>query len=551
MASMALVETQMTMRQAEDRRIAYATAASVFVHALVLFTVSIASAPSTDFSSVPELSVVVSREDGHDREHEDSPSLERSSAPTDTLSEAIPAALPDNVPSEIEPPPVVASASPAPAQTHAADEGAITPVSEPEDVPTPAPATEGVLTTFGESDSAALANFVPTEAHVLPVDISPSEQKLLTQHVVEGAQGLENTDQTETRMSWEQDGETYTAVLTRQPAADTTGLERMMVEIVTERRGRQLRTQMQMKRLAFSNFTQLVDRWDNDVQLHDDQIVGRFHSNSQILLGYDRDATPRFFGKVTTAARSFALANSIGRRARSEIFPAGIETSAGRIALPPKFLPFASASVAAHEVEAQSFSSDTRITFYPDGTYGWRPARSDEGEQRQKLSRETTYILATRDTTLYVRGIVNGKVLVYSPDLIVIEDDLVYAHDPRSPDGHDYLGLVSDNYIEVARPSVTGPGDLEIDAAIYARRRFVVTNEQNRNGGTLFIYGSLTAGTLSATEPRYATKVVFDPRFEQRRPPGFPVTNRYELEWWDPHWRPVSGEQTAQAGFTP
>jgi hypothetical protein len=54
---------------------------------------------------------------------------------------------------------------------------------------------------------------------------------------------------------------------------------------------------------------------------------------------------------------------------------------------------------------------------------------------------------------------------------IVIEGPLRYADDPRvSLAADDYLGLVSDKFVEVARPAVTGPGDLQVDAAIYARR---------------------------------------------------------------------------------
>jgi hypothetical protein len=51
------------------------------------------------------------------------------------------------------------------------------------------------------------------------------------------------------------------------------------------------------------------------------------------------------------------------------------------------------------------------------------------------------------------------------------------------------------------------------------------------------IYGSLTAGTVSRTEPRFATRIEFDPRFEHARPPGFPQTDRYEIETWDGRWR--------------
>jgi hypothetical protein len=140
------------------------------------------------------------------------------------------------------------------------------------------------------------------------------------------------------------------------------------------------------------------------------------------------------------------------------------------------------------------------------------------------------YFLGGSDVTLYVKGTVNGKVLIYSPERIVIEGSLKYADDPRtSADANDYLGLVSDKYVEIARPYVTGRGDLHIDAAIFARRRFSVTNIDFGRTALLSIYGSLTSGTISATEPRYATKIEFDPRFDRLRPPGFPATNRYEV----------------------
>ncbi len=138
---------------------------------------------------------------------------------------------------------------------------------------------------------------------------------------------------------------------------------------------------------------------------------------------------------------------------------------------------------------------------------------------------------------LHVKGTVNGKVLVYSPERIVIDGDLVYAQDPEEvPDADDYLGLVSDKYVDIAPPNVTGPGDLVINAAIYAKRRFAVRGYRDRNDALLYIYGSLSVGTLSATEPRYYTRIRFDQRLEELRPPGFPMTDRFEVESWDMAW---------------
>ena len=73
-------------------------------------------------------------------------------------------------------------------------------------------------------------------------------------------------------------------------------------------------------------------------------------------------------------------------------------------------------------------------------------------------------------------------------------------------------------------------------AAIYAKHRFSIDDIRSKDGGLLSIYGSLTAGSISATEPRFSTKIRFDPRLESSRPPGFPVTDRYEVESWDSAW---------------
>lgn len=57
------------------------------------------------------------------------------------------------------------------------------------------------------------------------------------------------------------------------------------------------------------------------------------------------------------------------------------------------------------------------------------------------------------------------------------------------------------------------------------------------NGKALLtIHGSLSAGSLSATEPRYATRVVFDERLETHWPPNFPMTDHYEIIKWNRKW---------------
>jgi hypothetical protein len=133
----------------------------------------------------------------------------------------------------------------------------------------------------------------------------------------------------------------------------------------------------------------------------------------------------------------------------------------------------------------------------------------------------------------------------------VIEGDLLYATDPSDgPDSTDFVGLVAGRNVVIADPETTGPGDLTVQAAIYAKRRFHVRAYGSDGPATLRIFGSVAAGALSATEPRYRTQLEFDPRLEDARPPGFPMTDSYELVAWDGLWS-AAAEPGEPSGLAP
>lgn len=365
------------------------------------------------------------------------------------------------------------------------------------------------------------------------VALSATEQKALSKRLERLAE--ESIDTPRAQLTWEEDGKRYSAVLIREHANDGMALERVVAEVSASDRGRVLTTRVNMKRLAFSHFTQLVDWWDPNVQLHKDEIVGRFHSNTRFNLLHDRQATPKFLGMVTTAGSGFSAQRN-GRARDSDIFKGGLETRVSRIMLPEKLQPFAGVNREAagriHEI-----AGDTRITFFADGGYTMRGNSPEAVTNVQQASEQPVYFMAARGAQLYVKGTVAGQFLVYSPDRIEIEGHLRYAHDPRTqPDSPDYIGLVSDRYVVIAPPGVTGSGDLDVHAAIFAGRRFIVTSIDHPRSATLRIYGSVSSGTLTASEPRYAVKIEYDTRFEQRRPPGFPSTARHEVEQWDGRW---------------
>ena len=127
---------------------------------------------------------------------------------------------------------------------------------------------------------------------------------------------------------------------------------------------------------------------------------------------------------------------------------------------------------------------------------------------------------------------------VFAPRRLSIVGNLTYASAPADTiDQQHFLTLISNGIIEVAGPAQTEPGDLHIDAALFARQRFSVRRFNSRPQGELIIRGTLVAGSVSATEPRYTTRIEYDPRFETVRPPAFPTTGLFDIDDWDQQWR--------------
>jgi hypothetical protein len=329
-------------------------------------------------------------------------------------------------------------------------------------------ASSDVVTTIQSGEPVVIVGASKANQPVLAqAALSPKQEKMLNRELREWTEDLHKPD-VASGLTWMYQGQEYLARFTQLPAADDMDIQRVIVEISTEEDGKRMSSEVHMKRLAFSNYAQVVNRWDPDVEIHNDEMDGRFHSNTEISLTYDRQVKPLFHGMVTTTSRRINVTNSPGLTKRDQIFVGGLQMGVKSIRLPKHFLPFpGGAKIGNHQVH--NFDEDTRITFFGDGSYVWQAIDSESPEQVAALSGGTTYLIADRKVSLYVKGTVNGKVLVYSPERIVIEDDLVYEQNPEEvPDADDYLGLVSDKYVDIAPPDITGPGNISINAAIYA-----------------------------------------------------------------------------------
>jgi hypothetical protein len=385
---------------------------------------------------------------------------------------------------------------------------------------------------------------VVSTSDAVPVEpasaLQPAEETQLARRIESWSRSFNDLRKAARPRVWRRDGREYVARIERQPASGPMDLDHVEVVVTTEQEGQLLETRMRMKRLAFSHFTQLVDRWDVTMQMHDDEIHGRFHSNAEMVIGATREVAPRFHGLVTTAAGGYKVATPDNVPRKREVFLGGIDKNAGYIDLPRVGVPLGD-SEPEQALARRFFDEDTEIEFLSEGGYRWRPQGSNGGWQRDDMGVQPLYLLARPRVILDIRGKLRGTVLVYSPYRIRIAGSLLYARDVRGrADVDDYLGIASDGDVVIAPPEITGPGDLVIEAAIYARGRFAVPDLYAEPAATLRVYGSVTAGMISASEPRYATRIEFDRRFERLRPPAFPQTNRYELDNWDRRWRAVS-----------
>jgi hypothetical protein len=466
----------------------------------------------------------------------------QNAGPTEDLREQSPPAPTSNEKPHVPPalPEVLASA--APPEPNAAPPR-LDPPSDPE------PTTEADRPILAAVAPEPLDVTVPPAAIEPPRPtrpVSETQRREVKERIEDWAASLDETPPSRPsqrsrparqRVEWQHKGQTFAATFEQLPAEDDMHLEQVVMSLTTRLDGRLLSTKLQLKKLAFSSFAQFVDRWDPNVHIRDDRIDGRFHSNSKIYVERSRGVTPVFLGKVTTT-RGVDTSYSSRPLSRRKVFLGGVETHAERIPLPRRFASLRADLDGADADRIQRVDADTRVTFYADGSIGWKDAEAGGQERRRELpSDEPFYFVAGEKAKLYLSGVVDGKVLVYSPKEIVIVGDLIYASDPRAdPASDDYLGLVSDGDVEVADPETTGPGDLDVQASIYARRRFAIRNFMRNEHATLSVYGSVTAGSLSATEPRYSTNVQFDRRFEDARPPSFPMTDHYEIAAWDGRW---------------
>jgi len=135
--------------------------------------------------------------------------------------------------------------------------------------------------------------------------MSEKQERILEKKIAKLTEKLNKMEWSDTIINFEYRGQIFDVEVRHKPAQRATDLDELIFEITTEKDGETLSTTMRMKRLAFSNFAQLVDYWDPLVAVHDDEFEGRFHTNYAFSISRSKGIGPKFHGRVTTAAVEF------------------------------------------------------------------------------------------------------------------------------------------------------------------------------------------------------------------------------------------------------
>ncbi|MEM7284422.1 MAG: hypothetical protein AAF438_22715 [Pseudomonadota bacterium] len=223
-------------------------------------------------------------------------------------------------------------------------------------------------------------------------ELTPKQAKMLDKKLEEFSQNFHELEDSNATMAWKYKGQTYTATVDPRPTMTDTDIDSVTINVTTTEDGKTLSTKMKMRRLAFSNYAQFVNRWDPYVQVHDDELDGRFHANTEISIGASRKSAPRFYGKVTTASRTVNVIPNGKRVRRQSVFLGGLETGVRRINLPKRFLPFSS-PVEVSDDQIHHIDDDARIVFDDDGSFRWQYLGEEATEYTGALSDSTTFAI--------------------------------------------------------------------------------------------------------------------------------------------------------------
>lgn len=282
------------------------------------------------------------------------------------------------------------------------------------------------------------------------------------------------------------------------------------------------------RRVPFSEYAYFTNVESNIWFITGDTLAGPVHTNGTLHMY----GSPVFQGRVTSPNMWVSYP---GYPATPQ-FLGGSDFNHEAITLPISFDEIQSAAADGGLL----FYQNAWLSFQPDGTVQYAYSASGPWTTVD-LSTMNGAIWSTGD--LHVEGTLDGRATVGAAGNVWIEDNIIYAADPRVGSSDDLLGIVSENQVIVA-DNTANRNDCIIHASIMALDKFTVEHYSSPPPrGTLSLLGGLIqdhrgpVGTFSyyGIYSGYQKNYQYDGRMMSDVPPFFPLTTdeKEVVSWYE------------------
>lgn len=277
------------------------------------------------------------------------------------------------------------------------------------------------------------------------------------------------------------------------------------------------------KRKAFSEFSYFTNNEPTIYFITGDTLNGPVHTNGT----FHMSGSPVFNGKVSSP--------NLWVGSGTPKFFGGADFNVSTVSLPINLDQLTAAAQSGGVVVSPASTKSLWLDFQSDGTVNY--VVLNDGSSPTGGTSWTNFDLTSINGVIgcteevHVKGTVNGQITVGSAKDIYLEDDILYAADPRSGTSDDLLGLVSKQKVIVAENTANN-SNCEIHASILALDKFTVQNYSSGSPrGTLIVLGGIVQETRGAVgtfggggiSSGYSKNYQYDERLIEEIPPFYPI----------------------------
>lgn len=294
---------------------------------------------------------------------------------------------------------------------------------------------------------------------------------------------------------------------------------------------------------SFSRYNYYSTTDQNGYWVGGDTIWGPFHCNNWLNVAYANGGSPVFMQRATSLK---GINNYNGAH---PVFKGGYDKGVD-VNLPSDLNPLKTSAQTGGKWLASGGNKPVFIEFLANGNVRWRiDGNTDWTGGGWTVEPLTTFApngaVWCNENNLHIKGTLNGRVTVGCTKDIWLDDDLVYAADPRLGYSDDMLGLVADNKLLISDNAANrGPSNnFTLMASVFSRLDGLWAENYNTRpvegklttvGGQIQKIGGYT-GTFSGSTITHGFLpggTYYDDRMLNDAPPFFPTTGNFEVVSW-------------------